>query len=94
MCIGCNMLGGVQCPLGFIQQDVGCDGPEHKVDYPSIGSAETACDVAALFLEHAMVVDDVEPTDLLMRRDELFGEETSHTKVRQAPPCMLLRCFT
>src|SRR5262249_5495734 len=65
-----RFLGGFDDPFRFAQYGVGVDRPGDAVQDASVGGAEVAGDVAALFL----TADDAEGGDFLEGGDEVFVE--------------------
>ena len=71
----------LDCPAGVGQQPVGGRRAERGVDDPAVGGAEVGGDVASVFHEPAVLIHNLEFTDLLMGRHEEGREVLRHGRV-------------
>ena len=78
------MLISFHGPSRFAQQPIGFDLAADRVQHAPIGGAEIAGDVAAVLLDFAVDVDDLEVARLLVGGDEMLLDVFTDFGVRQS----------
>ena len=76
-----RLVPGGQCPVRFLQQFVGTDGADNRVNHPAAGSTKVAGDVAALLDDRAVDIGRGEIADLLMSGRKIFRKQLADARV-------------